>query len=95
MIPSARSMLSRDKRLPLDTLNTSGLQENVFGNQFSTFDSLRNTKRARISSTSNSKADICKKAVDCDFVNARGISAEFYGWTAKTANIGAAIQQIL
>ena len=32
-------MLSRDKRLPLDTWNTSRLQENVFGNQFSTFDS--------------------------------------------------------
>ena len=31
MIPSSRSMLSRDKRLPLDTWNTSGLQENVFG----------------------------------------------------------------
>ena len=27
MIPSSRSMLSRDKRLPLDTWNTSGLQE--------------------------------------------------------------------
>ena len=39
MIPSSRSMLSRDKRLPLDTWNQSGLQENVFGNQFSTFDS--------------------------------------------------------
>ena len=38
MIPSSRSMLSRDIRLPLDTWNTSGLQENVFGNQFSTFD---------------------------------------------------------
>ena len=37
MIPSSRSMLSRDKT----TWNTSGLQENVFGNQFSTFDSLR------------------------------------------------------
>ena len=35
----SRSLLSRDKRLPLDTWNTSGLQENVFGNQFSTFDS--------------------------------------------------------
>ena len=34
-------MLSRDKRLSLDTWNTSGLQENVFGNQFSTFDSPR------------------------------------------------------
>ena len=41
MIPSSRSMLSRDKRLPLDTWNTSGLQENVLGNQFSTFDSPR------------------------------------------------------
>ena len=42
MIPSSLSMLSRDKRLPLDTWNQSGLQENVFGNQFSTFDSPRN-----------------------------------------------------
>ena len=41
MIPSSRSLLSRDKRLPLDTRNTSVLQENVFGNQFSTFDSPR------------------------------------------------------
>ena len=41
MIPSSRSMLSRDKRLPLDTWNTSVLQENVFGDQFSTFDSPR------------------------------------------------------
>ena len=41
MIPSSRSMLSRDERLPLDTGNQSGLQENVFGNQFSTFDSPR------------------------------------------------------
>ena len=30
MIPSSRSMLSRDKRLPLDTWNQSGLHENVF-----------------------------------------------------------------
>ena len=37
-IPSSRSLFSRDKRLPLDTWNQSGLQENVFGNQFSTFD---------------------------------------------------------
>ena len=35
-------MLRHDKRLPLDTWNQSGLQENVFGNQFSTFDSSRN-----------------------------------------------------
>ena len=41
MIPSSRALLSRDKRLPLDTRNQSRLPENVFGNQFSTFDSLR------------------------------------------------------
>ena len=37
MIPSSRSFLSRDKRLPLDTWNQSGVQGNVSGNQFSTF----------------------------------------------------------
>ena len=42
MIPSSRSMLSRDKRLPRDTWNTSGLQENVLVNQFSTFVSSQN-----------------------------------------------------
>ena len=41
MIPSSRALLTRDKRLPLDTWNASGLQENVFGYQFSTFDSHR------------------------------------------------------
>ena len=42
-IPSSRSMPSRDKRLPRDTWNTSGSQENFFlGNQFSTFDSSQN-----------------------------------------------------
>ena len=46
--PSSRSMLSRDKRLLLDTWNTFGLQENVFGNQFSTFDTPRD-HRQRIS----------------------------------------------
>ena len=32
MIPSSQALLSRDKRLPLDTWNQSGVQENVFGN---------------------------------------------------------------
>ena len=41
MIPSSRALLSRDKRLPLDTWNQSGLQENVFWKSFSTFDSPR------------------------------------------------------
>ena len=35
IFPSSRSLLSRDKRLPLDTWNQFGLQEHVFGNQFS------------------------------------------------------------
>ena len=29
-VPSSRSLLSRDRRLPLDTWNQSGLQENAF-----------------------------------------------------------------
>ena len=37
MIQSSRSMLSHDKRLPLDAWNAPGLRENVFGNLFSTF----------------------------------------------------------
>ena len=41
MIPSSRSSLSCDKRLPLDTWNQSGSQANVVGNQYSAFDSLR------------------------------------------------------
>ena len=38
---SSCSLLSRDKRLLLDTWNQSGLHENAFGNQLSTFDSPR------------------------------------------------------
>ena len=41
MIPSSPSLLSRDRGLPLDTWNQSGSQDNVFGNQFSTFHSPR------------------------------------------------------
>ena len=37
VIPSSSSMLSRDKNLPFDTWNAPGLQENVSGNQSSTF----------------------------------------------------------
>ena len=42
VIPSSFSMLSRDKRLPFDTWNAPGLQENVFGDQCSTFGLPRN-----------------------------------------------------
>ena len=39
VIPSSSSMLSRDKRLPFDAWNALGLQENVSGDQISTFGS--------------------------------------------------------
>ena len=42
MIPSSSPMLSLDKRLPFDTWNTCGLQENVFGNHSCTPGSPRN-----------------------------------------------------
>ena len=42
----------------------------------------------------NSTADISKKAVDCEFFNTGGISSEFFGWTAKTTNMGTAIRQM-
>ena len=71
MIPSSRALLSRDKRLPLDTWNTSGLQENVFGNQFSTCDSHQDRhqgihpcvpqKGTRISSTCYRDGDSFRK----------------------------------
>ena len=34
----------------------------------------------------------CKKAVDYEFIDSVGISEEFFVWTAKTANFGAAMQ---
>ena len=70
-IPRSRSMLSCDKRLPLDTWNMSGPQENFFGNQFSTFDSSRNhyqgnssfydTRCCRIGSGAYWYRDSCRK----------------------------------
>ena len=42
----------------------------------------------------NCNADICKKASDREFIISGGHSAEFNGWTAKTADIGTAIRQI-
>ena len=125
VIPSSSSILSRDKRLPLDTWNALGLQDNGFGNQFyiyiwfarksfsrnSSWCCTWNARRDRTSSTSNrnrdlfrkrcraefrhnSIADICNKAVDHESITAGGYSSKFYGWTAKTANIGAALRQI-
>ena len=38
-----------------------------------------------------SNADICKKAVDTEYIQTSGNSEEFCGWTAKRAIFGAAI----
>ena len=122
LIPSSRSMFSRDRRMPLDSCNQSGLQENVVENQFSTVDSPRyhpqrsqsddvqrnreavlgagRTKTTHSSEDRqnqgrhNSNADLCNKAVDFEFYNTGGITAELHRRTAKTANIGTAIRQI-
>ena len=51
MIPSARTLLSRDKRLLLDRWIQSGLQENVFGNPFSAFDSPTDYSQKKINLT--------------------------------------------
>ena len=51
VIPSPRSMLSCDKRLPLDTWNLSGPQENVFGNPRSVFDSSQTPYQGILHST--------------------------------------------
>ena len=115
-ISSSRSFLSCDKRLPLDKWNMSGPQENVFGNQFATFDSSKNHHQGMMNSTTpgaegsvpmhigteipvareerNSNADICKKAVDHEFINAGEYSAEFHVWRAKTANLGTSNRKI-
>ena len=94
-IPSSRSMPSCDKRLQLDTWNMSGPQENVFGNFV-----LLHLIRPEIIITGSvpvhigSSADMCKKVVDHVFIDTAGYSAEFYGWTAKTAKIGTLIRQL-
>ena len=51
-------------------------------------------KRWRANWGHNSNADICKKTVDHEFIISGGYSA-FYGWTAKTADVGTAIRQVL
>ena len=114
MIPSSRSLLR------LVTSNQFGLQQNVFGNQFSTFDPEIILKEINLTtceetvklhlkqkgwrpvtqvktdkkSRHNSNADICDKAVDYEFYNTSGITAELLGRTAKTTNIAIAIRQI-
>ena len=113
-IPSLRAPWSCDKRLPLDTWNLSGPQENVFGIPRFMFDSsqtpyhgilhsatssatgalpVHGRKRWRTNWEHNYNADVCRKAVDKELLYTGGYSAEIYSWTAKTADIGTAIQQ--
>ena len=54
VIPSPRSMLSRDKRLPLDIWNLPGLQENVFGKPRPMFDSSQTPHQGILHSTTPS-----------------------------------------
>ena len=96
------------KRLPIDTWNTSGSQDNVGLKSSSRHSPSYGTRCYRIDSSAywyrnflsqemmidNSNAYICKRAIDHEFIIAGGDSAEFYGWTAKTANIGTAIRQV-
>ena len=42
----------------------------------------------------NSNANVCREAVNHEFFPTSGKSTEFYGWSAKTANIGASVWQI-
>ena len=51
-------------------------------------------KKYRLNQGHNSNADICNKAVDSEFYNTGGVTAELHGRTAETANIGIAMRQI-
>ena len=109
MIPSSRSMLSRDKRLPLDNeynflrlIHTENHHQGIHpcapqsAGESVPQATLSGTLFARDNKQSrdNSNADICKKAVDNEFYNTSGSSAKIYGWTGKKANFGTAIRQI-
>ena len=74
MVPSSRSMPSRDKLLPFDTWGSPGITGTLFGNQFSTFDSPRDhpqrihcgatpprERETGVSSTSNRDTDLFHK----------------------------------
>ena len=62
-------MLSRDKRLPLDTTNTSAPQENVFGNQFSTVDSSRDHPQGIHRSTTPGTAGTIHKRLEQELLS--------------------------
>ena len=122
MSPSSRSMLSRDKRLPLDFWDTSGLQENGFLvinflrlifteiilKEFTLVqhqerqDQFHKQWRQEPFFTRDDKQNrgtipmptFAGRPSTMSSTIHSGVFTEFYGWTAKTANIGIAIRQI-
>ena len=77
VIPSSRSMLSRDKRFLL----THGTHRD-------------HTETFLVINFLRLIHPEIMKVVEYEYFDAGGVSVEFYGWTAKTANIGTAIRQI-
>ena len=103
MIPSSRALLSRDKRLPLDTWNQSGVQENVclihpedHPQRIQPDDVQRNREavpEAGRTKTVHTRDDICTKAVDNEFHNTVESPKISMVGQAKTASVGIAIRQ--
>ena len=114
-IPSPRSMLNCDRRLPLDTWNPSGQQDYVFANPRSVFESSQNPSQGILDTTTPSATGavpvhVCTgtlvarseeqtgstipmptfagKPSTMNSLSSCGYPTEFYGWTAKTADIG-------
>ena len=93
-------MPSRDKRLPLDTWNLSEPQGNIFGNPRPrpVFDSSQTPYQGTVHSTTPSATGAVPVQVSTGQPVARGEerieSTEFYGWTAKTADIGASVRKM-
>ena len=117
-IPSPRAMPSCDRRLPLDTWNRSGSQENVFANPRWTLESSQTPYRgihqfATPSAAGEAPAIIgtkrlvtreeersgntipmptfTRRPATTSSFSPVGIPQSFYGWTAKTADIGTSI----
>ena len=72
VVPSPRSMFSRDRSMPLDSLNLSESQGNVLGNQFSTFDSSQTLCQEILHSTNQSATGAIPVQVTAGTPVARG-----------------------
>ena len=111
VVPSSRTMLSRDKRLPLETWNLSGPQENVLAVHILCSSQHKHLVKEFIIV----RHQVLQDRFQCILVQellsqkvknelsagrrpwvhyCRWDSAEFYGWTAKTADIGSSIWKI-